>query len=236
MIRDLALSGSHARFRQSPDLQKSTIPQTHIFSVRKETHDFAKNMLNHYAWEYHNMQGINFIAIDFETATAQRASICEAGICVVRDGKIAETRSWLVRPQGNSYSYWNTRIHGICPNDTIHSPEFPEVWHEISAYLENIPVLVAHNAAFDIGCIRHSLEFYGMRKPDITYFCSLRAARRLYKFSCNSLDYLCGQFMIPQGQHHRAGDDAEMCARLFLTELEDAGCGLDGMDFCNGKL
>ena len=41
------------------------------------------------------MQGINFIAIDFETATGKRASICEAGICVVRDGEIVETRSWL---------------------------------------------------------------------------------------------------------------------------------------------
>ena len=36
------------------------------------------------------MQGINFIAIDFETATGKRASICEAGICVVRDGEIVE--------------------------------------------------------------------------------------------------------------------------------------------------
>ena len=45
------------------------------------------------------MQGINFIAIDFETATGKRASICEAGICVVRDGKIVETRSWLVRKE-----------------------------------------------------------------------------------------------------------------------------------------
>ena len=70
------------------------------------------------------MQGINFIAIDFETATGKRASICEAGICVVRDGKIVETRSWLVRPQGNSYSYWNMQIHGIRPNDTVNSPEF----------------------------------------------------------------------------------------------------------------
>ena len=39
------------------------------------------------------MQGVNFIAIDFETATGKRASICEAGICVVRDGKIVGTRS-----------------------------------------------------------------------------------------------------------------------------------------------
>ena len=101
------------------------------------------------------MQGINFIAIDFETATGKRASICEVGICVVRDGKVVETRSWLVRPQGNSYSYWNMQIHGIRPNDTVNSPEFPEIWAEIAEYLKDIPVLVAHNAAFDIGCIRH---------------------------------------------------------------------------------
>ena len=191
------------------------------------------------------MQGINFIAIDFETATGKRASICEAGICVVRNGEVAETRSWLVRPQENRYSYWNMQIHGIRPSDTLNSPEFPEVWAEIRGYLNDIPVLVAHNAAFDIGCIRHSLELYGMEKPDITYYCSLRAARRLYNFGCNSLDYLCDQFSldylcdqfkIPYGQHHRAGDDAEMCARLFLRELIDADCELEEMDYCNGKL
>ena len=74
------------------------------------------------------MQGINFTAIDFETATGKRASICEAGICVVRDGKIQETRSWLVRPQGNYYSYWNIQVHGIRPVDTRDAPEFPKVY------------------------------------------------------------------------------------------------------------
>ena len=178
----------------------------------------------------------DFAAIDFETANECPSSVCSVGVVVVREGKIVETRSWLVRPQGNMYSYWNMQIHGIRPNDTENSPEFPEIWAEITKYLKDIPVLVAHNAAFDIGCIRHSLELYGMEKPDITYYCSLRAARRLYNFGCNSLDYLCDQFKIPYGQHHRAGDDAEMCARLFLTELEDARCGLEGMDYCNGKL
>lgn len=183
------------------------------------------------------MQGLNFIAIDFETATGRRASVCEAGICVVRDGRIVETRSWLVRPQDNMYSYWNMQIHGIRPNDTEQSPEFPEVWAEISGYLDECPVLVAHNAAFDISCIRNSLELYGLPKPDVAYYCSLRAARKLYDFGCNTLDYLCDRFEIPCGQHHRAGDDAEMCARLFLREVKDAGWPeLEDMDFCNGKL
>ena len=183
------------------------------------------------------MREINFIAIDFETATGKRASICEAGICVVRNGEVTKTRSWLVRPQGNSYSYWNMQIHGIRPNDTVNSPEFPEIWAEIAEYLKDIPVLVAHNAAFDISCIRHSLELYDMEKPDITYYCSLRAARRLYNFGCNSLDYLCDQFKISYGQHHRAGDDAEMCARLFLREIKDFGlCGVEEMKYYGGKL
>ena len=183
------------------------------------------------------MQGLNFIAIDFETATGKRASICEAGICVVRDGKIVETRSWLVRPPGNMYNYWNIQIHGIRPGDTLNSPEFPEVWTEISEYFKETPVLVAHNTAFDMSCIRHSMELYNMEKPDISYYCSLRAARKLYSFSCNSLDYLCDQLEIPYARHHRAGDDAEMCARLFLREIRDAGwCELEEMDFCKGRL
>ena len=49
--------------------------------------------------------GLNFIAIDFETATPKRASICEVGICVVRNGEVVETRSWLVQPKENLYSY-----------------------------------------------------------------------------------------------------------------------------------
>ena len=32
-------------------------------------------------------------------------------------------------------------------------------------------------------------------------------------------------FDIPYGTHHRAGDDAEMCARLFLREIKDGWLG-----------
>ena len=165
-------------------------------------------------------EGLDFIAIDFETATGKRASICEAGICVVKDGKVVETKSWLIRPE-----------------DTENAPEFPEVWAEILEYLTDTPVLVAHNAAFDISCIRKSLEFYNLDTPEVDYYCSLRAARHNYDFGCNSLGYLCEQFDIPEGKHHRAGDDAEMCARLFLREIKDAGwCELKEMDYCYGKL
>lgn len=183
------------------------------------------------------MEGVNFVAIDFETATSKHASICEAGICVVKDGKIVETQSWLVRPEDNAYAYWNIKIHGIRPEDTEDAPEFPEVWEKILSYLEDCPVLVAHNASFDISCIRKSLEFHDLDKPEVDYYCSCRAARSIYQFDSNKLNDLCKQLDIPLGHHHRAGDDAEMCARVFLRELQDAGCSsLEELTSCGGTL
>lgn len=87
------------------------------------------------------MEGVNFVAIDFETATSKHASICEAGICVVKDGKIVETQSWLVRPEDNAYAYWNIKIHGIRPDDTEDAPEFPEVWEKIPVLSRGLPGL-----------------------------------------------------------------------------------------------
>lgn len=78
---------------------------------------------------------LDFIAIDFETATGKRASICEAGICVVKDGKVVETKSWLVRPEDNAYSYWNIQIHGIHPEDTENAPEYFATAHNPRTFL-----------------------------------------------------------------------------------------------------
>lgn len=159
-------------------------------------------------------KGLDFVAIDFETASGRRDSVCEAGICVVRDGQIRETRSWLVRPRDNFYSNFNIQIHGIRPEDTENSPAFPFVWDELSAYLAETPVLVAHNAAFDMSCIRSSLEQYGLPKPDVTYYCSLRAARHLYDFSCNKLDYLCASLRY-QWERTTARATTPRCAHGF---------------------
>ena len=59
------------------------------------------------------------------------------------------------------------KIHSIHQKGTLNSLEFPEVWTEISGYLKDIPMLVSHNAAFDIDCIHHLQELYDMEKPDI---------------------------------------------------------------------
>ena len=76
----------------------------------------------------------------------------------VKGGKVVETKSWLVRPEDNRYSYWNMQVHGIRPQDTAYAPTFSKIWEEITTYLKDCPVLVAHNATFDMRCIRHALQ------------------------------------------------------------------------------
>lgn len=77
----------------------------------------------------------NFVAIDFETANADRSSICQIGITEVVDGILQPSKSWLVQPEGNDYDPFNIDIHGIKPEDTENSPEFPDVWKEVYPYL-----------------------------------------------------------------------------------------------------
>lgn len=165
---------------------------------------------------------LNFIAIDFETATSKMFFVCEVGICVIRNGEVAETRSWLVRPEDNLYQYWNIKIHGIRPEYTEDAPDFRQVWEEIErTCLDEFDTFVAHNVPFDRSCLTGSAELYRIHLPELKWKCSLQTARNIYSFSCNSLESLCEQLGISQGTYHHAGDDAEMCARLYLREIND---------------
>ena len=70
------------------------------------------------------MSGLSFIVLDFETATHERASVCEVGLCFVKDGQIMSSPSYLMRPSGNVYDTANIAVHGITPDMTANAPEF----------------------------------------------------------------------------------------------------------------
>ena len=165
---------------------------------------------------------MNFVALDFETANHQRGSVCEMGIAVVVDGQIAESRSWLVRPQENWFHAMNTRIHGIDAARVANEPEFDEVWEKAKCYFDNAN-LIAHNASFDIGVLRHVLAQYDLSPPAITYSCSLAVARRAWKgLPSYGLKALAKHFDIALN-HHSAEPDAIASAKIMLhavTEYE----------------
>ena len=79
---------------------------------------------------------MDFITIDFETATSQRHSPCEIGLTFVKGNQIVETKSWLIQPINNEYDGFNIYIHGITPKDTVDKPEFNVIWNEIKPLIE----------------------------------------------------------------------------------------------------
>ncbi|MDR3247065.1 MAG: 3'-5' exonuclease [Prevotellaceae bacterium] len=160
------------------------------------------------------MTTLNFTALDFETADSLIP--CELGVCVVRDGIITETRSWLIKPSCFPYmNYWNENIHGISTRDLADAPYFDDAWKEIEPYIAD-NLLVAHNAAFDVSVLRYVLNYYGINSPTADYLCSVKMARRIWPDMANHrLNTLCQHFGIIFN-HHRAGADAESCARITL--------------------
>lgn len=168
-------------------------------------------------------RGINFVAIDLETATCERNSICEVGLTVVENSQIKESKSWLVQPPYNEYDDFNIYIHGITPNDTENSPTLIELWPQILPYLEG-KIVVAHNTAFDMYVLRDSFLENDMVFPSFANFCSCRLAKKIvtgcYSYS---LPCVCEALNIDFNHHHRASSDSEGCARVFLECIKKSG-------------
>lgn len=168
------------------------------------------------------MSSLNFVAIDFETATSMRSSACEVGLTFVEKGEIVSSKSWLIQPPGNLYDDYNTYIHGITPSMTANAPGFAEQWEDLSSLLKGKTV-VAHYAPFDMGVIRDECQANGLALPEFRFVCSCALSRYvmpgMYSYG---LEPLCFLFGIDVDGHHRAEADTVMTARLLLALCEKA--------------
>ncbi|GAA4303195.1 3'-5' exonuclease [Nibribacter koreensis] len=168
---------------------------------------------------------MNFITLDFETATADRDSPCEIGLTFVRNGQIAGTQAWLIKPKSYPYfNSWNIAIHGIKPQDVQNSPEFDGVWRELQPLLQN-QLVIAHNASFDMSVLRATLNAYRLPFPELQYACSVQFSKQVWQgLPKYDLKSLCNGHGI-QFKHHRAAADSYACAELTLRALEHTNCG-----------
>lgn len=165
---------------------------------------------------------MNFITIDFETATPDRDSPCEIGLTFVENNQITDVKSWLIKPDHYPYfDDFNISIHGITPNDVKNAPEFGELWSELRPLVEG-QFLIAHNAGFDMSVLRRTLELYRIPFPDLEYSCSYIFSKKVWEgLPAYDLKTLCRHNQIPL-IHHRAGHDSEATAKLSLKAFETA--------------
>ncbi|HNS11685.1 MAG TPA: exonuclease domain-containing protein [Bacteroidia bacterium] len=165
---------------------------------------------------------MDFITLDFETATAQRDSPCEIGLTFVNDGQIRATKSWLIKPYYKEFDHFNILIHGIKPEHVANNPEFHQLWVEIKPHIEN-KFLIAHNAGFDISVLRKTLETYKLPFPTLNYFCSYILSKKVWQgLPAYDLKSLCKLNNIDLS-FHRAGPDSKATAELTLKAFQIAG-------------
>lgn len=117
------------------------------------------------------------------------------------------------------FTLFNISIHGITEKDVKDQPRFNEVWEDIMQYLSG-NIVLAHNASFDMGCLREVLNKYQIEYPSFDYACTRNIAKKafpgLISYSLSAVtDYLSIDFT-----HHHAEQDALACAAIALKACE----------------
>lgn len=163
---------------------------------------------------------MDFVAIDFETATSSYTSVCSLGICVVENNKVIQRKEILIKPDPFEFNDYNIKIHGITPDMVANKPTFDKYWGEIKPYLDGKTV-IAHNASFDVSVLCMTLEHFNIPRPTFEYLCTVKLSQKAYpELKKHRLNLLCDALGI-KFRHHRAFDDAYACAMVMLRILED---------------
>lgn len=121
---------------------------------------------------------MDFSVIDFETANADLASICQVGIAIFRDGQPIDLWSSLVNPE-DEFDPMNISIHGIQPGDVADSPTWTKILPEVRQRIES-GVAVSHTA-FDRIAIGRACEKYNQPACECRWLDSARVVRRVWK-------------------------------------------------------
>lgn len=168
--------------------------------------------------------GLDFTAIDFETANSNSASACSVGLVKVRDGVVVDEAGWLIRPPAgyDSFNEWNTRIHGIMAPDVAGALLWSEQLPDLVAFAGG-DMLVAHNAGFDMGVIKAACAASYLDCPDFSYLCSLRVARKTYNLDSYRLPVAAMAAGFEDFHHHDALDDSRACAAIMIHAARRAG-------------
>lgn len=158
-----------------------------------------------------------FICFDIETTglSAARDKITEIGAVKVENGIITDKFSTFVNPE-MPIPQKITQLTGITDEMVKDAPSQSEA---VSAFLKfaGDNVLVAHNAPFDTSFIAKACEDMGS-EYNYTSIDTVAISRAILTDIKNcKLDTVAKFLRLGEFNHHRATDDAEMLAKIFIT-------------------
>ena len=157
-----------------------------------------------------------FVVFDIETTgfSPLKNKIIEIGAVKIQENKIVDRFSTFVNPQ-IPIPFEIEKLTGIDDSMVVGKPEIQEVLPQFVEFCKD-SVLVAHNAGFDMSFILHNCK-----ELDIdfnpTYLDTVGLARVLLpKLGRFKLDTVAKELGITLENHHRAVDDAEATAHIFI--------------------
>jgi len=172
---------------------------------------------------YHIMDA-EYCVIDFETTgfSANLHRVIEIGAVKIKGAKVVDRFQTFV----NSVSYvpsFITNLTGINAGMLKNAPDAVSAFSDLYKFVDD-SIIVAHNLAFDEKFLRKNFETHGFPMPEIG-ICTMKLARRFLKeegISNMKLPSVAKFFSINIERGHRALDDAQVTAEIFLNFLEIA--------------
>jgi DNA polymerase-3 subunit epsilon len=174
-----------------------------------------------------SLAAARFVVVDLETTGGAPAAsgITEIGAVRMCGGRLEDTFVTLVNP-GRPIPPFVRNLTGITDAMVATAPPIAEALPRFFAFAGRA-VLVAHNAAFDMGHLtaaRRHLDGGGLGLPSL---CTLRLARRLLpELRRRGLDSVAAELGIACEDRHRALGDARIAAevlRVFLARAAERG-------------
>ncbi len=168
----------------------------------------------------------DFVVFDIETTGLKTGSdrITEIGAVKVSGGKVTDRWSTFVNPE-MPIPQKIVSLTGITDEMVADAPKIEEILPEFLEFCKG-SVLVAHNAQFDTGFIKHDAKRLGL-SYDFTSLDTMTLARAMYpELKNHRLDTLTKFHSVVLENHHRAVNDAKATADVFvkmLSELKEKG-------------
>lgn len=161
-----------------------------------------------------------YIVFDIETTglSQKKNKIIEIGAVKVKDGEEIDRFSEFINPE-EPIPYSIEQLTSITDEMVMHAPTVDVILPKFLKFCGD-DIVVAHNAAFDTGFIKKNAKDLGM-KFDNTIMDTMTLSHvllpELGKFT---LDRVCKALNVKNEHHHRAVDDANATAKIFVKLYE----------------
>lgn len=157
------------------------------------------------------------IVFDLETTGTNPAEdrIIEFGAVKLRGLRIVDRFSSFCDPH-RPLTEFISNLTSITDDMLEGQPEESEALEKFRQFCGEEPLLVAHNANFDTGFIREASKRAGMDFPYSSLDTVVMSQKMLPDLERHKLDCVAEHFGFGDFNHHRACDDAEVLAKIFI--------------------